>query len=563
MSNLLGVIQQSAGALGVSQIGLQVVGNNIANANTEGFIRQRLDQASALGVRRGGLIVGHGVRPIGIRQEVDQQLVERMLQARTGLSGAEALRNAYGQLEELTNDLSGNGLNQQLSLFNNALQELSTQPNDPSLRDFVILQSETLATTLRTNREDALRRRELFNNNLDDAAGEINKLIERIAKSNIEIATIEGGGLINSDATGLRDQRYRDLEELAQYVNLNIQEQDTGVINVFVGGDYLVSNGIFREVYTAYNEELAGNEVRIIETDSPLQATSGLVGAATASRDEVFGDYVDRLDNITAGLIRAVNEIHSDGQGGAGYRTLTSSYKSDAGVPLRDAGLFFTPRNGTFDMKVVDVDGQVISTHRIDVRMLGQVTDSTVSSIAAQIDAIDGLNASVDAAGLMTINSDAPTASFTFEDDTSGFLAAAGINTFFTGRSALDIDVNANLKENTDLLAVSKGGIQNDTEALAELVGVVDRSHDFLDNDSVRGKYEQTITGLGQRIALQQSSVQGLGDFYATLRSQHLATSGVNIDEESIRMISYQRAFQASSRVIATASEMLELLVNL
>jgi len=54
-----------------------------------------------------------------------------------------------------------------------------------------------------------------------------------------------------------------------------------------------------------------------------------------------------------------------------------------------------------------------------------------------------------------------------------------------------------------------------------------------------------------------------LKDFYATLQSQNLAITGVNIDEESIRMIAYQRSFQASSRVIAAASEMLELLVAL
>jgi flagellar hook-associated protein 1 FlgK len=62
---------------------------------------------------------------------------------------------------------------------------------------------------------------------------------------------------------------------------------------------------------------------------------------------------------------------------------------------------------------------------------------------------------------------------------------------------------------------------------------------------------------------LQQSATEGLRSFHATLEGKHLAITGVNIDEEAIDMITYQRAFQASSRVIAAASEMLELLVNL
>jgi flagellar hook-associated protein 1 FlgK len=230
---------------------------------------------------------------------------------------------------------------------------------------------------------------------------------------------------------------------------------------------------------------------------------------------------------------------------------------------LVDAGFPWQPRNGTFDMSVIDPSGQVISNHRISVRMLGQVTDSTISSIVADIDAIDGISASVTREGRVEILSDTPTAAFTFGEDTSGFLAAMGINTFFVGKSALDIAVNDVLKQDADLLAISSGGIGEDTAILTELVDIVDRPLDHLDARSVRKSYEEIVAGLGQNISLHESTTEGLRNFYATLQSQHLAITGVNIDEESIRMISYQRAFQASSRVIATASEMLELLVSL
>jgi flagellar hook-associated protein 1 len=563
MASLFGTIQQSANALGVAQIGLQVVGNNIGNANTDGYIRQELQQASAPGTRQGGLILGHGVRPTGIVQKVDQQLVERMINAKNALSSAESLETAYNQLEELTADLNGGGLSNQLTLFNNALQELSTQPNDPSLRDFVILQGETLSAAIRQNREDAFSRSNLYNNNLNTAVDDINRLTSRIASLNVEIATIEGGGLSNSDATGLRDQRYLDLEKLAEYVNVNFQEQESGVVNIFVGGDYLVSSGNSREVYAAYDSVTEGTEIRIRETDSPLDATGGTVAAAKAARDEVFGKYVKELDEMAAGLIRAVNEIHSDGQGSSGFQTLTATNRTDANVPLTDAGLAFVPRNGTFDLNVVDERGKVISTNRIEVRLLGQVTDSTMSSVTADIDAIDGLNATVDANGLIRINTDSPTAGFTFHNDNSGFLAAAGINTFFNGKNGFDIAINPMLKGNPDLLAISKNGINEDTEALTQLIGVVDRPYSHLDGQSVRESYERTLTDMAQQVSVQKSSAEGLGNFYNTLRSQHLAITGVNIDEEAIKMIAYQRSFQASSRVITTANEMLDILMAL
>lgn len=561
--SLIGTIQQSAGALQAAQVGLQVVGNNIANANTSGYIRQQLEQASASAVRDGGLIKGLGVRTTGIVQKVDQALAERMYGAKSALDGADALQRAYSQLEEITTDLDNTGLSQQLSLFNNSLHELSAQPSDRALGEFVVLQGETLASNIRRTREAVLERRELWDGELANITDKINHLAARIADLNTQIAGIEGGGLIQSDATGLRDQRYRDLEELAGILSINVQEQASGAVSVFIGGDYLINSGNSREVYTAYNDKLKGTEVRIVETDSPLQAKEGVLVGSMKARDSVFGAFVDTIDAMAIGLIRSFNELHSQGQGRRGFSELVGSTRTESVVPLTRANLPWSPKNGTLDINVVDDIGELVSTHRINVQMLDRTSDSTVASIVADIDAIPGLQAGVTSDGRVSIASVSPVARFTFGEDTSGFLAAAGINSFFTGDSAGNIGVNEMLLEDSDYLALSSGGIGADTEVLNQLVDLVDAPLDPLDGRSVRETYENTVASLGQQISLHQNTTIGLKDFYATLQSQHLAITGVNIDEESIRMIAYQRAFQASSRVIAAASEMLELLVAL
>ncbi len=561
--SLIGTIQQSAGALQAAQVGLQVVGNNIANANTSGYIRQQLEQASASAVRDGGLIKGLGVRTTGIVQKVDKALAERMYGAKSALDGADALQRAYSQLEEITTDLDNTGLSQQLSLFNNSLHELSAQPSDRALGEFVVLQGETLASNIRRTREAVLERRELWDGELANITDKINHLAARIADLNTQIAGIEGGGLIQSDATGVRDQRYCDLEELAGILSINVQEQASGAVSVFIGGDYLINSGNSREVYTAYNDKLKGTEVRIVETDSPLQAKEGVLVGSMKARDSVFGAFVDTIDAMAIGLIRSFNELHSQGQGRRGFSELVGSTRTESVVPLTRANLPWSPKNGTLDINVVDDIGELVSTHRINVQMLDRTSDSTVASIVADIDAIPGLQAGVTSDGRVSIASVSPAARFTFGEDTSGFLAAAGINSFFTGDSAGNIGVNEMLLEDSDYLALSSGGIGADTEVLNQLVDLVDAPLDPLDGRSVRETNENTVASLGQQISLHQNTTIGLKDFYATLQSQHLAITGVNIDEESIRMIAYQRAFQASSRVIAAASEMLELLVAL
>ncbi len=108
--SIFSTIQQSANALNVAQLGLQVVGNNIANANTPGYIRQELVQAPAAGMRVGGVVLGYGVRAAGVVQQLDQYVVERMRQTQSNLSASEAVTGAYSQLESIFGELTDNDL---------------------------------------------------------------------------------------------------------------------------------------------------------------------------------------------------------------------------------------------------------------------------------------------------------------------------------------------------------------------------------------------------------------------------------------------------------------------
>ena len=74
--SLFSSLQVSSNALRVNQLGLQVVSNNIANANTPGYIRQELIQAPGPGYRLGSSIVGSGVQSVGVQQRVDEFLLQ-------------------------------------------------------------------------------------------------------------------------------------------------------------------------------------------------------------------------------------------------------------------------------------------------------------------------------------------------------------------------------------------------------------------------------------------------------------------------------------------------------
>jgi len=88
-------------------------------------------------------------------------------------------------------------------------------------------------------------------------------------------------------------------------------------------------------------------------------------------------------------------------------------------------------------------------------------------------------------------------------------------------------------------------------------------SLDSLDGNTLTGLYDQIINDTTQGSTVAASVADGLRVFEGTLDASAQAVSGVNLDEEAIRMISLQRTYQATARYISTLSELLDVLVNI
>ncbi|MFN7290712.1 MAG: flagellar basal body protein, partial [Pirellula sp.] len=126
--SLFSAIQGSANALRVHQLGLQVVGNNIANVNTPGYIRQELVLNPALGYRAGSLIIGQGVEAVGVQQKLDNFTLDRLRNTRSQLSYQEQVQATNSSVETIFNELSENDLSSRLSSLANAFQDVANQP---------------------------------------------------------------------------------------------------------------------------------------------------------------------------------------------------------------------------------------------------------------------------------------------------------------------------------------------------------------------------------------------------------------------------------------------------
>jgi len=357
-----------------------------------------------------------------------------------------------------------------------------------------------------------------------------------------------------------------DLSKLSEIADVRTIEQPAGDVVVYSGGDYLVTQGTFRKinVATTVQNGLKISQLQIDGINAPLTSGGGRLGGLYAARDNVLGGFLNGLDDITKSLVYEFNKVYSGGQGLTGFSQVTSERGlANSSAALDVAGLPFTPSNGSFQVQVYDTQTGERKTTDVRVDLNGLDTDTNLQTLTAQLDAIDGIGATITSAGKLQITSDSPNTKFAFGNDTSGVLAALGINTFFTGSGSQDVGVSQTVKDDPSKLAFSSGGIGEDSkngEALSTLITAPIISQG---GGSLTTAYDQLTGNVAAGSQSASAAADGFRSFQQSLESQHMAISGVNIDEEAVKMIEYQRTYQASAKVISTVNQLLETLLNM
>ncbi len=549
-----------------SQIGLQVTGNNIANANTPGYIREEVVYAPGPTQQLGDLVLGTGVDVVAVVQKVDKFLQQRLRDASSDLASGEVQEEAYLKLESVIAELSETDLSTSLNNFFNSIHDVLNQPESLAVRNLAILRADSLAGDIRRMDSRVRDIREDVNDRIAAAADDVNRLLEEIADLNLQIIVAEGGRQLPSDAVGLRDRREAALTELAKIIDIHAVEQDDGSVNVFTGGDYLVIDSQFRPVKIdlTFDRGLPIATIRIAETGAAIKTSTGKVAGLTTARDAVLGGFLDGLNDFVRTLAFEFNKLFSGGQGLTGYDQLTSEFAVDDPDNLLDqADLPFTPVNGSFQVLVKNTQTGLTKTTDVFVDLDGLDDDTSLSELAAALDAIDGISASITNENHLSISADSPTLKFAFKDDTSGALAALGINTLFSGSSALDIGVSQPLRSDASKFAASRNGIGADTENGVLLADLLNKPLDAKGGTSLAGLYDELTGSVAQGASATRAMAEGFRVFQRTLEGQHQAISGVSLDEEAVKMLMYQRTFQAAAKLIATVNELLETLVSL
>ncbi|MBL1218191.1 MAG: flagellar hook-associated protein FlgK [Planctomycetes bacterium] len=550
-------------AITVSQIGLQVTGNNMANATTPGYTRNTVSLNPMTGERVGmNAFVGRGVELDDVIRHVDEALRQRIRSALSEEESTLSRQRTLSQIETLHNELTKQDLSTALGSFFSSWSELANNPDDSAIRSLVVQEGISLSEHLRDLRHQYVELRNQIDSEIDLISSRANSILEQVAGLNGSIVDAEQG---NATASSLRDQRDRLLSELAEIMDITVIEQVSGTTDVLVNSIPVLlgneSRGVQLRTETIDGELVA--TVRVRADGSRLTITEGQLGALLNSRDELVSGLLDDVDTFAGQLIFQVNKVHSQGQGSKGFDTVTGTYgvtDADAALNATDAGLPFTIKNGSLQLNITNEATGARTTTRIDIDLDGVGSDMTLNDLATAITAVDNATATVNADGTLTLTA-TDGYRLSFSDDTADALAALGLNSYFDGFDASNITVNDTVQTDTDYLAVGADHVPGSNDTALAIAELETQSITELGSRSLREFWSDSVEEIAVQLDATNVKAATTSAVREGLQAQEAAVSGVSLDEESINLMNFQRQYEAAARFISVVNDLMDQLL--
>jgi flagellar hook-associated protein 1 len=538
------ILNNSVSSLLAQQAAIATTSNNIANVNTQGYVRRSVQfETRSGGSAAGTLSVGNGVEISGVTREVDQFVDRALRQAVGEKAGYDIEEDFYSRVESLF-ALNENGITigSALTEFKTALNDLAAQPASIELRTNVIERGEDLVNAIKLSYNTVAGLQTEADDRVVSDVDTVNTLATQIAKLNGEIRTRESTGNIAADE---RDQREVLLKKLAEKVQYSMVEENNGEVNVFIGKGFALVSGTTARLlqtttspsfasgtvppslsgqalhYIVYDYDTTGTNPQQIDLTQAIQGGTGSLGALLTLRGcnsvgdtsafQANGTLVDiasRIEAITRQLLTSVNQTYLGGS------------DEDPATPI------FDPSSGDLNGNTPSVYGLFDFTGSSDVDVNGLPDD--LSAIAG----IDNFSSI-----LSFKPSDPREIAAAYDAD-----AAAGSRNFPSG-------------DNQNLLAlistINSTSLTFSAGPTFSITGSFDQA------------YNQALTFVGALKSAATSNAKVASSNVQAVEQRRDSISGVSLDEEFSALIKYQNAYQASARMIKMADELLAQIVQL
>ena len=377
-----------------AQKALDIIGNNIANAATDGYHRQQINLSPSYSSQTGDNLIGGGVDFKGVTRVIDSLLEQQILRQN---SVSEQLSQEVQTMQTVESSFSefssSGGLNAAIDSFFNSMQDLVSHPAESIYQNQAVSSANAMAAQFRTLSSTVSTLQNQLKLETGNVVEKVNNLASTIAQLNDHIERLE---IVGTKANNLRDQRDQCITELSKLVGVDTTERDYGVVDVNIGSIPLVVGSSASQIESGLDQN---GQIGIAAKGSFNYSTDysgGSLGGLLSLSNELVSGVQDNLNNLAAAIINEVNQVHFQGVGSAGSftelagRTMTSDSVADyssAGVPVTDGKIY---------IRVTDTATGKTTRSAVDV----DASSDTLATIAAKISTITGLSATADASKL-------------------------------------------------------------------------------------------------------------------------------------------------------------------
>ncbi len=305
-----------SGALEADQSALNIVANNVANANTPGYTQQVANWQENAPVEINGVSYGAGVSETGATSVRDRVLEERLQQQQQAASASTTRLASLDSVQALFPPDSGSAsstagdIGSDITTFFDSFASLEANPTDNSSREAVLSAARTLAGDVSNAAASLNAQRTSLDQEAASVTSQVNSLTSAIAQLNVQIQSSSP----IADAGTLEDQRQQDLGQLSQLIGINrITTEHNGISLTTTSGAMLVSEGTSTPITTGTLNGEAHFFVGTSDVTSSLMAGGGELGGYLTARDQDIPQVLTQLDQFAYDISTQVNSLNNSG----------------------------------------------------------------------------------------------------------------------------------------------------------------------------------------------------------------------------------------------------------
>ena len=550
MSNLLGI---SLSGLNAAQLSLETASHNIANVNTDGYSRQRVELGTKPADFTGAGYVGNGVSVETVARSYDQFINNQLISSNSAYSESNALSTLASQVDNIVANES-TGLSPVLKSFFKSVNEVANNPTSIPARQVMVSEANSLAQHFNTMAGQFTSLVDQTNIQLQGSIDDINTYAQNIAQLNAQLQNGSNQTAIAHSSNDLLDKRDALVAKIAEKISVTSIQQQDGSLSVFIGSGQSLVLGAKSATLTlaGSSSDFSHKNILVNGLDVTSKITGGELAGTLKFRDQVLEPAKQQLGLLAAGFAVEFNKLHAtgfdlNGVAGTDFFSLGTPALTVPTIPAPNTvGTASTVYDPTTTGQLYPSDYQL--SYDGTNYSLTRLSDNTVSTytLVPPATTIAGPGFTITPSG--TVAGDSFLIRPTFD-------AASKITTLISKPEEI-------AAAGSNIPGPPVAPVPGDNKVALGLAKLESQAVLLNGKATFSDAYGQLVSKVGTLTSEAKTNSSAQEVLFNQAKQAQQSFSGVNLDEEAANLIKYQNSYQASAQAIAVARSLFDTLIG-